>query len=101
MDESPASDVLIRRLLDHRGLDAPVLAGMSGPGLRAARGGSEPAIALLGRLAPALGMRLPDLLVITGLPVPEELAPWTTGQAARFPPSSTPRGACRRTPWNA
>lgn len=45
------------------------------PELRAVTEGSAPSALLLRRLAPALGLHVPDLLVLAGAPVPEELAP--------------------------
>lgn len=75
MTESSSFSALIRRLLAHRGLDASALTRIDGPGLRAALDDSEPALDLLGQLAPALGLRLPDLCVMAEVPVPEELAP--------------------------
>jgi hypothetical protein len=54
MTESPGFSVLVRRLLAHRGLDAHALTGTDEPGLRTALDGSEPALDLLGHLAPVL-----------------------------------------------
>lgn len=73
--DSSSFSELIRRLLAYRGLDALALTGVDGPGLRAALDGSRPTLDLLGRLAPALGLRLADLCVMAEVTVPEELAP--------------------------
>lgn len=45
------------------------------PALLAALDGAKPTLDLLGQLAPALGLRLPDLCVMAEVPVPDELAP--------------------------
>lgn len=75
MTDPAGFSALIQRLLALRGLDASALTGTSGPALQAALDGSQPAPGLLGQLAPALRLRLPDLYVMAEMPVPEELAP--------------------------
>lgn len=73
--ESSGSSGLIRRLLAHRGLDVSALTGTGGPGFLAALDDPEVTPAVLGQLARVLGLHLPDLYVMAGIPVPEELAP--------------------------
>ena len=78
MTELPGFGVLLSRLSERRGWELGDLAGRAGvpeAGLRALSGGAVPGPALLGRLAPALGLRVPDLYVIAGMEVPQELAP--------------------------
>lgn len=77
MARYPGSDVL-RRLSDHRGLDIGLFSQQSGrrePEPQAVFNDELPSPALLRRLAPVLGLRAADLFVITGMPVPEDLAP--------------------------
>ena len=74
----PGFGVLLGRLSGPRGLDVGALADRAGvpePELRAVVEGAVPSPALLHRLAPALGLRAPDLFVIAGLEPPRESAP--------------------------
>jgi transcriptional regulator with XRE-family HTH domain len=78
MAEYPGFDVLVARLAGHRGLGVRALAGRAGVSqleLRQVFDGVPPSPALLRRLAPALGLRSPDLFVIAGANVPREWAP--------------------------
>jgi len=77
MSEYPGFGVLLARLLDRRELDARGLPGTQNEKgeLRAALGGAPPSPSLLCWLATALGMHVPDLYVIAGMEVPQDLAP--------------------------
>lgn len=78
MTEFPGFGVLLTRLSSQLGLDLDALAARTGtpePELRKVFRGATPTPVLLHRLAPALNLRVPDLYVIAGLNVPEELAP--------------------------
>lgn len=78
MSGYPAFGVLLARLSGHRELDVRSLSELAGtpePELQAVFKGASPSLSLLTKLAPALGLHIADLLVIAGLPVPEELAP--------------------------
>lgn len=67
----------LARLLDHRRLGVADLPGTADEerDLRAVLGGETPGPLLLSWLAPALGLHVPDLHVIAGIEVPQELAP--------------------------
>jgi hypothetical protein len=73
--ESSGISGLIRRLLAHRVLDVSALTGTGGPGFLDALDDPEVTPAVLGQLTRVLGLHLPDLYVMAGIPVPEELAP--------------------------
>src|SRR6185437_359965 len=78
MSGYPAFGVLLARLSAHRGLDThslSVLAKIQDSELQAVLRGASPSLGLLPKLSPALGLHVAELLVIAGLPVPEELAP--------------------------
>ena len=74
----PAFGVLLARLMDHHGFDAGSLskaAGVAESEIGGVLDGTPPSPPLLRSLAPALGLRTPDLFVIATVPVPEDLAP--------------------------
>lgn len=77
MSGYPGFGVVLARLLDRRELDARSLSGAdSGKGeLRAVLGGAVPGPSLLRWLAAALGMHVPDLYLVAGMEVPQDLAP--------------------------
>ncbi len=77
MSEYPGFGVLLARLLNRRELDVRSLPGApSEKGeLRAVLGGAVPSPPLLHWLAAALGMHVPDLYLIAGMEVPQDLAP--------------------------
>jgi hypothetical protein len=81
MSEYPGFGVLLGRLLDHRKLDVRDLPGTDDEEreFRAVLAGAAPGPPFLRRLAPALGMHVPDLYVIAGMEVPQELAPLDAG----------------------
>lgn len=84
MTECPGFGVVLRRLMERRGLGVPELAGQAGipeAGLRAVLGGAAPGQAQLRRLAPGLGMHEADLLAIAWEDVPKDMAPldWRAG----------------------
>jgi|SRR5215467_3772883 len=78
MTEHPSFGVLLARLSRHRGLD---IAGLSRaaqvpePELKAVLDGAVPSPSLLQQIATAFSLHTADILVIAGLPVPDDLAP--------------------------
>jgi hypothetical protein len=78
MTEQPGFGVLLERLSQHRELD---IAGLSRSAqvpeseLRAVLGGAIPSSSLLRRIAPAFSLHTADFFVMSGLPVPDDLAP--------------------------
>jgi hypothetical protein len=104
MNGLAAFGVLLMRLLDRRKLDIRELADIAGlleSEVEAVVDGAEPSSPFLRRIAPALGLRAPDLFVIAAMPVPEELAPLDSKagglvpslaqHAAELPPESRAR----------
>lgn len=78
MTQPPGFGARLAWLLDHRGLDAEMLADRAGSTADEIRGvvaGETPGEGLLRRLAPALGFHALDLFVLAGPAVPEDLAP--------------------------
>jgi hypothetical protein len=77
MSENPGFGVLLALLLECRELDATSLpdAESEKDELLAVLGGAVPGPLLLYRLATALGMHVPDLYLIAGMEVPQDLAP--------------------------
>jgi hypothetical protein len=77
MSEYPGFGVLLARLLDLRELDIRSLPGAENHTceLTAVLAGTAPGPPLLDWLAAVLGMHVPDLYLIAGLPVPPDLAP--------------------------
>jgi hypothetical protein len=79
MNDLPGFGILLARLLDRRGLDAPGLSGLSGvpeDKVQALLDGAGPDPSLLPALARALGLHSADLFVIAWVPVPDELRPF-------------------------
>ena len=96
MSGYPAFGVLLARLSGHRELDVRSLSGLAEiaePDLQAVFEGAGPSLPLLTKLAPALGLHVADLLVIAGLPVPEELAPLDP-RAGSLVPKVAGRSVC-------
>ncbi|MFI9386813.1 hypothetical protein [Kutzneria sp. NPDC052558] len=73
MIEYPGFGVVLRRLMEHRGLSEP--AGVTAEELREVLDGATPSRPLIEALAAAFDLRVPDMLVLAQLPVPEELTP--------------------------
>jgi hypothetical protein len=74
----PSFDVLLARLLKHRGTDITWLSascGVAESEIRPVIDGAAPDESLLRALAPALGFHAADLFVMADVPVPEDLAP--------------------------
>ena len=96
MSGYPAFGVFLARLSGHRELDVRSLSGLAEipePELQAVFKGASPSMSLLTNLAPALGLHVADLLVIAGLPVPEELAP-LDARAGSLVPKVAGRSVC-------
>lgn len=78
MTEQPHFGVLLERLSRHRGLDTGGLARSAQvpeSELRAVLGGATPGPSLLRRIAPVFSLHTVDFFVMSGLPVPDDLAP--------------------------
>jgi hypothetical protein len=78
MAEGEDFGVLLGRLAERRQLDLDVLAQSADVGeseLASLLRGGGPSSSLLRRLAPALGLHTPDLFVVAGVDVPDDLAP--------------------------
>lgn len=77
----------LARLLDRRELDARSVSGAASEKdeLRAVLGGATPSPSLLCWLATVLGMHVPDMYLIVGMEIPQDLAP-LDAEAGRQPP---------------
>ncbi|MEU6875513.1 hypothetical protein [Streptomyces sp. NPDC046751] len=78
MTEHPGFGATLALLLDRRGLGGRELAdraGLNEDEVRAVLAGDGPGEELLRRLAPALGFRAVDLIILAGLAVPDDMAP--------------------------
>jgi hypothetical protein len=103
MSNLPRFGTLLRRLFDRRQLDIRELSGLPDlpTGVEEVLNGAEPTSSFLRQISPALGLHSPDLFVIAGMRVPDDLAPvdgqagWLAGQiasrATQLPPESRRR----------
>ncbi|MGC0415544.1 hypothetical protein [Embleya sp. AB8] len=88
MTERPGFGVMLAWLLEHRELgvgDLADRAGLAGDEVRAVLAGEIPGEGLLRRVAPALGFRAVDLFILSGLAVPDDMAP-LDGAAEQWAP---------------
>ncbi|MFJ8609216.1 hypothetical protein ACIRH0_18760 [Streptomyces sp. NPDC093675] len=88
MTEVPDFGVSLAHLLHHRSLDVEALAdqaGVKADEVRAVLADGVPGEELLRRLAVALGFHAVDLLILAGLPVPDDMAPLDAGAERLMP----------------
>lgn len=100
MNSLPRFGTLLRRLFERRQLDIRELSALpdSPAGIEEVLNGAEPTSSFLRQISPALGLHSPDLFVIAGMRVPDDLAPldsqagWLAGQIASRATHLPPEG---------
>lgn len=75
MTEPLSFGTRLAHFMQRRNLDVDTLGNVSALELQTVIEDSSPSAPLLQRLAPALGLHAPDLFVLAGVAVPQELAP--------------------------